>query len=81
MMRKLIAMLGAAAGLASTAGAADEPAAPELDFLEYLGSWQAEDEEWVIEAGWEEDEEVPPSADGKQEPEAEVEPEGANDEA
>jgi hypothetical protein len=80
MMCRLLAMLGAAAGLASTAGAADEPAAPELDFLEYLGSWQAEDEEWVIEAGWEEDEEVAPP-DGKQEAEAEPEPEGANDEA
>jgi hypothetical protein len=81
MMRRLLAMLGAAAGLASTASAADEPAAPELDFLEYLGSWQAEDEEWVIEAGWEEGEEVPPPPDGKQEAEAEAEPEGANDEA
>jgi hypothetical protein len=81
MMRRLLAMLGAAAGLAGTARAADEPAAPELDFIEYLGSWQAEDEEWVIEAGWEEDEDVAPPADGKQDAEAEVEPEGANDEA
>lgn len=23
--------------------------APRLDFLEYLGSWQAEDEEWFVE--------------------------------
>jgi hypothetical protein len=81
MMRKLLAMLGAAAGLVGTARPADEPAAPELDFLEYLGSWQAEDEEWVIEAGWEEDEEVAPPTDGKQEAEAEAQPEGANDEA
>jgi hypothetical protein len=83
MMRRLLALFGAAAGLLSTASAADEPAAPELDFLEYLGSWQAEDEEWVIEAGWEEDEEVAPPADGKQEAEAEPapEPEDANDEA
>jgi hypothetical protein len=81
MRGRLLAMLGAAAGLASMAGAADEPGAPELDFLEYLGSWQAEDEEWVIEAGWEEDEEVAPPADGRQEAEAEAEPEGANDEA
>jgi hypothetical protein len=81
MMRTLLAMLGAAAGLAGTARAAEEPPVPELDFLEYLGSWQAEDEEWVIEAGWEDDEEVAPPADGKQDAEAEVEPEGANDEA
>jgi hypothetical protein len=76
-------MLGAALGLVGAARAADEPPAPELDFIEYLGSWQAEDEEWVIEAGWEEDEDVAPPADGKQraETDAEAEPEGANDEA
>jgi hypothetical protein len=66
-------MLSVAAGLASPARAADEPEVPEADFLEYLGSFQADDEEWVIEAGWEEDEEVVPPADGKQEPEAELE--------
>jgi hypothetical protein len=81
MMRKLLAMLGAAVGLVGAARGAEEPAEPELDFLEYLGSWQAEDEEWVIEAGWEGDEEVAPPADGKQEAEADVEPEDANDEA
>lgn len=81
MIRRFLAMLGAALGLVGTVRAADEPAAPELDFLEYLGSWQAEDEEWVIEAGWEEDEDVAPPADGKQEAEAKPEPEGANDEA
>jgi hypothetical protein len=77
MIARLFAMLGVAVGLLSTARAADDPAPPELDFLEYLGSWQAEDEEWVIEAGWE-DEEAAPPADGKQEPEAK--PEEANDE-
>ncbi|HEY7671342.1 MAG TPA: hypothetical protein VIC71_03920 [Gammaproteobacteria bacterium] len=83
MMRALLAMIGAAAGLVGSARAADEPPAPELDFLEYLGSWQAEDEEWVIEAGWEDDEEVAPPADGKQGAETgtDAEPEGANDEA
>jgi len=25
---------------------------PGLDFLEYLGSWQEEDEEWLIVAEW-----------------------------
>jgi hypothetical protein len=83
MIRKLLALLGAAAGLVGTVRAADEAAPPELDFLEYLGSWQAEDEEWVIEAGWDEDddEDVAPPADGKQEAEAGAEPEGASDEA
>ena len=80
MTQKLLAMLGVAAGLVSIARAAEEPAEPELDFLEYLGSWQADDEEWVIEAGWEDRdvEETVPPADGEPEPEAE--PEGADDE-
>ena len=81
MMRRLLAMLGAGAGLVVTVHAADEPAPPELDFLEYLGSWQAEDEEWVIEAGWDEEEEIAPPVDGKQEAEAGAEPKGASDEA
>jgi len=75
-MRRLAAMLGAAVGLVGTARAAEEPVVPEVDFLEYLGSWQAEDEEWVVEAGWEaaeEDEDVAPPQDSKQEPEAESE--------
>ena len=74
-------MLGVAAGLVSTVRAAEEPAEPELDFLEYLGSWQADDEEWVIEAGWEDEDEIEqavPPADGKPEPGAK--PEGTDDE-
>ena len=79
MTQRLLALLGVAAGLVSTARAAEEPAEPELDLLEYLGSWQADDEEWVIEAGWEDEaEEAVSPADGKPEPEAE--PEGTDDE-
>ena len=26
----------------------DESEAPELDFLEYLGSWEESDEDWVV---------------------------------
>ena len=78
MIRRLVAMLGASAGFLGIAHAADEAPPPELDFLEYLGSWQPEDEEWVIEAGWEDEDDTPP-ADGKQEPEAESEE--TNDEA
>ena len=29
-------------------GFADESEAPELDFLEYLGSWEESDEDWVV---------------------------------
>jgi hypothetical protein len=34
--------------------AADD--APDLAFLEYLGSWQADDDEWLLIAEWHEDE-------------------------
>jgi hypothetical protein len=65
-MRTLLAFaLTAFMGLA--AKAADEVEDPGLDFLEYLGSWQAEDEEWVIAAEWENPAETKP--DGKPEPE------------
>ena len=33
---------------AGTALAADEQEVPDLEFLEYLGSWEASDEDWVI---------------------------------
>lgn len=31
-------------------GVAQEPEAPPLDLLEYLGSWQDDDEEWFVDA-------------------------------
>jgi hypothetical protein len=34
--------------------AADEPA-PDLDFLEYLGSWQDDDDAWVAIEEWNKD--------------------------
>lgn len=41
------------AGLCLVAAAGgQEDAAPELDFLEYLGSWQDTDEEWLIVEEW-----------------------------
>jgi len=60
----------AAAGLAGSPSApAEESEEPDLEFLEYLGSWQAQDDEWVIAAEWESDEAG--EADAKPEPEAE----------
>lgn len=67
-MRRLRAMLGiAAASLAALVVRAEEAAEPEVDFLEYLGSWQADDDEWEIAAEWEK--EPPSEAEGKPEPE------------
>jgi hypothetical protein len=34
--------------LACGAVAADEEPAPDLEFLEYLGSWEESDEDWVL---------------------------------
>jgi hypothetical protein len=42
-----------ALGMAGTA-AAQEDATPDLSFLEYLGSWQEGDEEWLVVAELEE---------------------------
>lgn len=50
------------ASMSFSAGAQDEPA-PELDFLEYLGSWQDTDEEWLLVSEW--DGEKPPKRDEK----------------
>ena len=32
----------------SAAAAAEEEEVPDLEFLEYLGSWEASDEDWII---------------------------------
>jgi hypothetical protein len=34
---------------------ADEAAAPDLDFLEYLGTWAEDDDEWLAIEEWEKD--------------------------
>jgi len=47
--------------------AQDDPAAPGLDFLEYLGSWQETDEEWVIISEWDGENPSPPEKKGRQE--------------
>ena len=39
------------AALLPLAGA-DEPEGPDLDLLEYLGSWQGDDEEWLAVSEW-----------------------------
>lgn len=46
-------LLAAVAGFAGAVVAQDDE--PELGFLEYLGSWQEGDEEWLIVADLEEE--------------------------
>lgn len=55
-------LVAAAGGLSLPYGAQAQPpapppadAAPDLEFLEYLGSWQADDEEWLAIREWEKD--------------------------
>jgi hypothetical protein len=51
--RWLVAVSG---GLALSVAQAQDPReageAPDLDFLEYLGTWQASDEEWLALSAW-----------------------------
>jgi hypothetical protein len=58
MMRKrsaLVLALGATCG-APLAHAQADNGTPDLELLEYLGSWQAADEEWLAVAEWDKNE-------------------------
>lgn len=47
-------------GLLAGTASADEPEVPDMAFLEYLGSWQESDEDWMLFADDEaETEELP----------------------
>jgi len=64
-MRKFTATLCAVGGLwfaravhaqdAKPAPPVTPPTAPDLDFLEYLGAWQENDEEWLVSEHWQKD--------------------------
>jgi hypothetical protein len=53
MSRSRLILLAAVAGFSGTAQAQEDE--PDLSFLEYLGSWQEGDEEWLIVAELEEE--------------------------
>jgi hypothetical protein len=40
-----------------------EAPGPDLDFLEYLGAWAEEDDEWLAIEEWEKDEPAQPEED------------------
>jgi hypothetical protein len=55
MMRARSLWLGmslAASALAAPGHERDDETVPELDLLEYLGSWQGADEEWLTIVDW-----------------------------
>jgi len=53
MTRSSLVLLATVAGYAGAAVAQDDE--PDLSFLEYLGSWQEGDDEWLIVADLEEE--------------------------
>jgi hypothetical protein len=54
-----------ALGLGSLPGTAlgQDTTVPDLEFLEYLGSWQEADDEWEVVAEWNEETREPPDGD------------------
>ena len=47
-----LAALAIMQAAATPLAGADEPDAPDLALLEYLGSWQGDDEEWLAVSEW-----------------------------
>ena len=50
---RLLIKLALASAITAPSAWAQETENPGLDFLEYLGSWQENDEEWLAVAEWE----------------------------
>lgn len=65
MVRKRLVLVSVAAAFAGTVNAQDEE--PDLSFLEYLGSWQEGDEEWLVVAEMDEELEEEDEAPAKDE--------------
>ena len=65
--------------VAATPAQETEPAAPspDLDFLEYLGAWAEEDDEWLAIEEWQKDNAAAPDED----PEGSERREGEEDES
>ena len=53
MARNRLVLVSVAAAFAGAANAQQQE--PDLSFLEYLGSWQEGDEEWLVVADMDED--------------------------
>ena len=72
MERKRLVLISVAAVFAGAAMAQEEE--PDLSFLEYLGSWQESDEEWLLVVEMDEELEAEDEASAKGE-----ETDGTND--
>jgi hypothetical protein len=65
-MRKLCsALLAFGCSLTGAAAQQAEPEepGPDLEFLEYLGTWADEDDEWLVIEEWQKDEAAEPDGD------------------
>jgi hypothetical protein len=58
----------------------DSEPAPDVDFLEYLGSWQADDDEWWEIAEWEKDNGADPDDDDDEQDDTDQHDGGERDE-
>jgi hypothetical protein len=54
---------------------------PDLDFLEYLGAWAEEDDEWLAIEEWEKDNGAEPEEDTEEDPEGSDRREDDDDES
>lgn len=69
MRRTAAFAIAAAATLTASVACADDDAEElDVEFLEYLGSWEAGDDEWVIAERWREDDDG--RVDGRRNPTA-----------
>jgi hypothetical protein len=67
-MRSALLALGCwwLTGMGAKAQEADPPQpGPDLDFLEYLGTWAEEDDEWLAIEEWQKDEAAEPDSDAQ----------------
>jgi hypothetical protein len=79
-MRKLAAAVIALGGVwlapAAQAQSADSETAPDLDFLEYLGSWLADDDEWWELAEWDKSQKERPKGEDRDKDDAQDDEDG-----
>lgn len=64
MRRLWLALLAMAPGVSSAQAQEPEPLPePDLEFLEYLGAWAEEDDEWLAIEEWQKDNAAAPDED------------------
>lgn len=62
-VRSVLLALGCSWLMGVQAQEAEPPPVPDLDFLEYLGAWAEDDDEWIAIEEWQKDERAAPGDD------------------